>query len=146
MQIRQMKIEDYDGVYDLWIHTSGMGLNNLDDSRQGIEKYLRRNPTTCFVAEEKGRIIGAILSGHDGRRGYIYHTTVHEDFQGRGIGRELVERVMSALEAEGINKAALVAFARNESGNGFWERLGFTSREDLVYRNKSIRQMVRMDT
>lgn len=146
MIIRQMVIDDYEAVYDLWIHTPGMGLNNLDDSREGIEKYLKRNPTTCFLAEDEGKIIGAIMSGHDGRRGFIYHTTVHKDYRKLGIGKMLVQHAMQALEKEGINKVALVAFERNEIGNAFWEKMGFTDRNDLVYRNKSIHEMIRMDT
>lgn len=146
MIIRQMVIDDYEAVYDLWIHTPGMGLNNLDDSREGIEKYLKRNPTTCFLAEDEGKIIGAIMSGHDGRRGFIYHTTVHKDYRKLGIGKMLVQHAMQALEKEGINKVALVAFERNEIGNAFWEKMGFADRNDLVYRNKSIHEMIRMDT
>lgn len=144
--IRQMTIEDYEAVYELWVHTPGMGLNNVDDTKSGIERYLKRNPTTCLVAEEAGRIVGVIMSGHDGRRGFIYHTTVHADYRGQGIGRSLVQYAMQALEQEGIHKVALVAFLRNEAGNAFWEKLGFFAREDLVYRNKGIHEMVRMDT
>lgn len=69
MQIRLMTISDYNQVYELWINTPGMGLNNLDDSKEGIDRYLKRNPSTCFVAEDEGKIIGVIMSGHDGRRG-----------------------------------------------------------------------------
>lgn len=144
--IRQMKIEDYEAVYDLWIHTPGMGLNNVDDTKEGIEKYLKRNPTTCFVAEENGIIVGVIMSGHDGRRGFIHHTTVHADYRKKGIGGALVERAMQALDQEGIQKVALVAFAKNELGNTFWERQGFTDRSDLVYRNKCIHDLLRIDT
>ena len=85
-----MKIEDYEKVYDLWIHTEGMGLNTTDDSREGIAKYLLRNPNTCFVAEENGELVGVIMSGHDGRRGFIYHTTVKAEYRNRGIGKKLV--------------------------------------------------------
>lgn len=145
MKIRLMTIEDYKKVYELWINTPGMGLNNLDDSREGIEKYLKRNPLTNFVAEEDNRIIGVILSGHDGRRGYIYHTTVLPQYRKQGIGRNLVEHAMQALKEEGINKTALVAFSRNENGNAFWEKMGFTERHDLVYRNKTVNKMIRMD-
>lgn len=144
--IRVMTINDYDAVYDLWIHISGMGLNNLDDSKEGIETYLKRNPNTCFVAEEDGSIIGVIISGHDGRRGFIYHTAVKPEYRGKGIGKALVESAMEALEKEGIHKTALVVFARNETGNRFWERLGFSAREDLVYRNKAIHTLERLDT
>lgn len=144
--IRVMNIDDYDGVYDLWINTPGMGLNETDDSREGIEKYLKRNPTTCFVAEEEGKIIGVIMAGHDGRRGYIHHTAVLPEYRKQGIARSLVEHAMDALDREGINKVALVAFGSNEDGNAFWEKVGFTSRGDLVYRNKNIHELVRIDT
>ena len=146
MEIRRMAIEDYDQVYNLWINTPGMGLNNLDDSKEGIEKYLKRNPTSCFVAIDGCEIIGVILSGHDGRRGFIHHTTVSADYRRLGIGKRLVEHAMEALEKEGIHKVALVAFERNELGNSFWESIGFTSRTDLVYRNKCIHELIRMDT
>ena len=89
--IRVMTPIDYDAVYQLWRNTPGMGLNSTDDSREGIERYLRRNPTTCFVAEEDGQLVGVIMAGHDGRRGYIYHTAVLQDYRGRGIGRSLVD-------------------------------------------------------
>lgn len=146
MHIRLMRLEDYSRVYQLWLSCKGMGLNDLDDSPEGIERYLRRNPETCFVAQEDGRIVGVILSGHDGRRGFIHHTAVHPDHRGKGIGTALVEEAMAALDRCGIHKAALVVFARNQAGNDFWERRGFTSREDLVYRNRAIRELKRIDT
>lgn len=146
MQIIPMTIEDYDAVYDLWLHTPGMGLNTADDSREGIAAYLRRNPTTCFTAKEGDRLLGAIPAGHDGRRGYISHTAVREDAQRQGVGTALVEAVLEALQVEGIRKVALVVFARNEKGNAFWEKLGFTGRDDLVYRNKALAELVRIDT
>ncbi|MFY9505345.1 MAG: GNAT family N-acetyltransferase, partial [Caldicoprobacterales bacterium] len=73
MIIRRMTIDDYDQIYNLWLNTPGMGLNDIDDSRQGINKYLQRNPNTCFVAEKNTKLIGVIMSGHDGRRGYVHH-------------------------------------------------------------------------
>ncbi len=139
-------MQDYESLYRLWYNTPGMGLNTTDDSRAGIERYLRRNPSTCFVAEDGGEIVGAILAGHDGRRGFIYHTAVAIPFRGRGIGKALVERAMAALEQEGINKAALVVFSENETGNDFWEKLGFSVRDDLNYRNKNIKPLDRIDT
>lgn len=145
-EIRIMTAEDYAGVYDLWINTAGMGLNGTDDSRDGIEKYLKRNPKTCFVAEDSGKIVGVIMAGHDGRRGYIYHTAVLSTYRNQGIATALVEHAMSALDEEGINKAALVVFEKNETGNAFWEKRGFCMRDDLVYRNKNIHNLVRMDT
>nr|MBR4281129.1 GNAT family N-acetyltransferase [Clostridia bacterium] len=141
-----MTTRDYDQLRALWLSTPGMGLNDLDDSREGITKYIARNPNTSFVAEDDGIITGAIMCGHDGRRGYIHHTCVRADRQGQGIGRVLVEAALDALKSEGIHKVALVVFDRNEKGNAFWEKLGFTTREDLVYRNKALAEMVRMDT
>ncbi len=146
MKIREMKIEDYPAVYALWLNTPGMGLNDVDDSEEGISRYLTRNPRTCFVTESGGKIVGVILSGHDGRRGYIHHTCVASDVWDKGIGTRLVDAVLDALRAEGITKAALVVFEHNERGNGFWERFGFTSRPDLVYRNKVLAELKRIDT
>ena len=146
MQIRKMTINDYDGVYRLWLNTPGMGLNTSDDSKEGIEKYLLRNPDTCFVAEKEGEIAGVIMSGHDGRRGYIHHTAVKSSERAQGVGRMLVENAMAALKKEGINKVALVVFDDNETGNSFWEKIGFAARDDLVYRNKNINQLTRIDS
>ena len=145
-EIRVMTIDDYEKVYSLWMSCKNMGFNNLDDSREGIAKYLRRNPATCFVAECGDSIVGVILSGHDGRRGFIHHLAVAESCRRQGIATELLECVVSSLAAEGINKVALLVFNRNEAGNAFWEKNGFTSREDLVYRNKALVEMVRIDT
>lgn len=145
MEIRKMTIGDYEEVYALWMSCAGMGLNDLDDSREGIARFLERNPDTCFVAADP-EIVGVILVGNDGRRGYIYHTAVHPQRQRQGIGSGLVEAGVSALRKLGIHKVALVVFARNEAGNEFWERQGFTAREDLVYRNKALREMTRIDT
>ena len=144
--IRAMNIDDYNEIYDLWINTPGMGLNSTDDSREGIKRYLMRNPTSSFVAEDDGKIVGVIMSGHDGRRGYIHHTAVLPEYRRQGIAKKLVESAMNALEQDGINKVALVVFERNKTGNAFWENIGFVSRDDLVYRNKNIHELKRIDT
>ncbi len=146
MEIRVMTIGDYDPVYALWLSCSGMGLNDLDDSREGIGRYLNRNPETSFVAVEGGQVVGVIMAGHDGRRGYIHHTAVHPDARRQGVGRALVEAATEALKACGINKVALVAFSRNEVGNRFWESMGFAERNDLSYRNRALADMKRIDT
>lgn len=140
-----MFIDDYEDVYALWISCAGMGLNNLDDSRAGINQFLKRNPNTCFVATNENKLIGVIIAGNDGRRGYIYHTAVSQEYRKQGIGTELVNTALQALKNEGINKAALVVFDRNDKGNAFWERRGFTKREDIVYRNKILTEMIRID-
>ena len=144
IEYRLMNIEDYEQAYDLWI-LCGNGLNNKDDSREGIGKYLKRNPTTSFVAVCEEKVVGVILCGHDGRRGIIQHACVSPDYRRYGIGKKLVDLALEALKAEGITKVLLVAFKKNEGGNKFWESQGFTLREDLNYRNKALSEMIRID-
>ena len=146
MNIREMIETDYDQVYQLWLSCVGMGLNDLDDSKEGIARFLQRKPQTCLVAVENQTIIGAILVGSDGRRAYIYHTAVHPNYRRRGIARQLVETVLTVLDELKIHKVALVVFKRNTEGNRFWEKLGFSVREDLIYRNQARTEMTRIDT
>lgn len=146
MDIRIMEIEDYTAIYDLWMSCRGMGLNDIDDSKKGVERFLNRNPDTCFVAVENNALIGVIMAGNDGRRGFIYHTAVSPSYRHQGIATQLVDTAMTALKNIGITKVALVVFDRNENGNSFWEAQGFTSRTDLVYRNKSLVELKRIDT
>ena len=138
MNIRKMTIGDYDKVYAMWMSCKNMGFNDVDDSREGIERYLRRNPDTVFVAEDNGDIAGVILSGHDGRRGFIHHMAVAEKYRRQGIASRLVETALGALKKEGISKVALLVFKYNEAGNAFWERQGYSLRTNLNYRNKSL--------
>ena len=133
MDIRVMTMEDYPKVYELWMSIHGFGIRSIDDSKEGVEKFIRRNPTTSVVAVEGERIIGAILCGHDGRRGCFYHVCVAEDKRKQGIGKKMAVFAMQALAAEGINKVSLIAFKSNEIGNRFWQSVGWTFREDLNY-------------
>ena len=128
-----MTIEDYDQVYQLWKTIHGFGIRSIDDSREGVNRFLKRNPTTSVVAEEDGKIVGCILCGHDGRRGCFYHVCVEEQYRKHGIGRQMIVASMRALQAEGINKVSLIAFTKNDIGNAFWNRIGWTKREDLNY-------------
>lgn len=146
MNIRTMLVSDYEAVYDLWMSCAGMGLNDLDDSKEGITQFLQRNPETCFVAEVNNKIVGSILAGNDGRRGYIYHTAVHPEYRRQHIGSQLITTAMNALKRLEIHKVALVVFAKNKSGNNFWENEGFSVRDDLVYRNKALTEIKRIDT
>ena len=141
---RLMTIDDYQQAYDLWI-LCGNGLNNVDDSKEGIEKYLKRNPTTSFVAVCEQKVVGVILCGHDGRRGIIQHACVSPDHRREGVGGKLVDLALNALKDEGITKVLLVAFKKNAGGNAFWESQGFTLREDLNYRNKALADVIRID-
>ena len=132
--IRAMTIEDYPGLHDLWMTIHGFGIRSIDDSRGGVARFLKRNPTTSVVAvSEQGEVVGGILCGHDGRRGCLYHVCVREDFRRQGIGKEMVVYCMNALKAEQINKVSLIAFTKNDIGNAFWNCIGWTRREDLNY-------------
>ena len=143
---RCMTINDYDQVYALWRSCGGIGLNDVDDSREGFARFLLRNPTTCFVAVCGTRIVGTILSGHDGRRGHIYHLAVDPRYRNSGIGCQLVEKSKQTLRDCGIAKVSLVAFANNAAGNAFWESQGFSAREDVQYRNRALIHLTRIDT
>ncbi len=132
--VRTMRTEDYEGLYALWKTIRGFGMRSLDDSREGVERFLRRNPTTSVVAVDgEGAIVGGILCGHDGRRGCLYHVCVREDWRRQGIGKAMVVHCMNALKAEQVNKVSLIAFTANDIGNAFWKCIGWTRREDLNY-------------
>lgn len=133
IRIRIMVPEDYEQVYRLWCGIKGFGIRSMDDSREGVEKFLKRNPTTSVVAMDKDEIIGAILCGHDGRRGCFYHVCVKETHRKHGIGKKMAAFAMQRLQEEGINKVSLIAFKSNRGGNKFWRKVGWTFREDLNY-------------
>ena len=138
MKIKLMTIDDYEGAYALWLNTTGMGINSIDDSKEGINKYLLRNPNTCFVAYDHIKLVGVILCGHDGRRGFIYHMAVHESVRKMGIGRKLLNKSIMALQCEGIVKIACMVFTDNNRGNRFWDSVGINPRNDIIYRDKMI--------
>lgn len=133
-EIRTMRAEDYPGLKALWMTIKGFGIRSIDDSREGVERFLRRNPSTSVVAvNPAGEIVGGILCGHDGRRGCLYHVCVREDCRRNGIGKAMVVHCMNALRKEQINKVSLIAFTVNDVGNAFWNCIGWTRREDLNY-------------
>ena len=138
--IRKVTIEDYDQLLALWNSTeqSRRALNPVDDSREGIERYLKRNPDTCFAALSDGKIIGVILTGHDGRRAIIHHMCVHPDHRRMGIAGKLVKEAEQALQKEGIQKIFGLVFKDNDTANAFWESQGYSLRTNLNYRNKSL--------
>lgn len=131
--IRAMTIDDYEEVYALWMEIRGFAMRSIDDAKEGVERFVRRNPTTSMVAVSDGKIVGAILCGHDGRRGCLYHVCVKESYRKHGIGQKMVEACLAALKEEHINKVNLIAFKNNEVGNRFWQGLGWTFREDVNY-------------
>lgn len=131
--LRVMKEEDYDQVYHLWMSIHGFGIRSIDDSKEGVTRFLKRNPSTSVVAVVNQQIVGAILCGHDGRRGCMYHVCVDEQYRQHGIGKAMAVFCMKALQVEGINKVSLIAFKSNALGNRFWKDAGWTFREDLNY-------------
>ena len=131
--IRAMTLNDYEKVHDSWMKIKGFAIRSIDDSKEGVERFLNRNPGISVVAEEDGKIIGAILCGHDGRRGCMYHVCVDPDYRLKGIGKSMVVFAMEALKKEKINKVSLIAFTKNDIGNAFWKEIGWTKREDLNY-------------
>ena len=143
-RIRRAAIEDYDSIFELWNSTeqSRRALNPVDDSREGISRYLKRNPDTCFVAVVEGKLVGVILSGHDGRRGIIHHLCVRPDCRRMGIAGRLVSSAEEALRKEGIRKIFCLVFTDNDGANDFWESRGYSLRMNLNYRNKSLNQLI----
>ena len=139
--IRKMEPGDYDMIIKLWEQVPGMGLNDLDDSRDGILRMLQRNPGTCFVAEDSGEIIATIMVGTDGRRGHIYHLAVREAYRGKGTAKRMLDAAEEAVRRLGISKIFLVALKSNPEGNDFWEHIDYTVREDIVYRDRVLADM-----
>lgn len=131
--IRTMTMEDYDALHNLWMEISGFGIRSIDDSREGVERFIKRNPNTSMVAFCNDELAGGILCGHDGRRGCLYHVCVKEKYRKHGIGHEMVKACLEALKEEHINKVNLIAFQKNEIGNRFWQELGWTYRDDVNY-------------
>ena len=132
MVIAEMSIADYEEVYALWAATQGIGLSAADE-RDAITRYLARNPGMSFVArDEQGRLAGAVLCGHDGRRGFLHHLAVRPDCRGHGTGRALAERCLAALSKEGITKCHLFVYGANQGGRAFWEKIGWNERTTLV--------------
>ena len=124
---------DYDDVRALWMTIRGFGIRALDDSREDIERFILRNPTTSVVARVDGKIVGSILCGSDGRQGALYHVCVAKEYRRRGIGTQMVGFCMHQLRFMGINKVSLIAFTRNDAGNAFWNKIGWTRRTNVNY-------------
>ena len=129
--VRTMTIDDYEEVSLLWHKIKGFSIRSIDDSREGVARFLKRNPDSSVVAVEDSRVVGAILCGHDGRRGCLYHVCVHEDYRKQGIGQKMVEACLAALKREHVNKVNLIAFKKNDIGNHFWQGMGWTFRDQI---------------
>lgn len=143
--IREMTMDDYDAMYQLWSHTEGMGLSEADAPEQ-IDRYLKRNPGCCYVAVDtqfasRNGIVGTLLAGHDGRRGYLYHMAVAAANRGQGIARQLITHSMQALEQQGIDKAHLFVMNTNEDGKAFWTAIGWEQRLGLDVFSREIKSL-----
>jgi ribosomal protein S18 acetylase RimI-like enzyme len=125
-----MAPHDYDEVLALWRACPGVGLS-ASDTREVVTRFIGANPELSFVAREEGRLVGAVLCGHDGRRGYITHLAVAPDARRQGLARELVERCLGALGREGIGKCHLFVFTDNADARSFWKATGWTERTEL---------------
>jgi N-acetylglutamate synthase len=122
---------DYDEVMALWSSTEGLTLREAD-SRDAIERYLARNPCLSFIAREEGQLVGAVLAGTDGRRGYLQHLAVAPSQRSQGLGRALAERAVAALRAVGIAKCHLMVRQENAEARAFWEHVGWSERADIT--------------
>lgn len=136
MLIREMKIEDYHQVYVLWemVHLQ----LKKSDERAEILRMLERNPSTCLVGEEDGRLIAAVMGGFDGRRGMVHHLAVHPDYQGRGYGRLLMEDLEARWLKMGVMKVNLFVVSQNKDVLGFYEQLGYQERYELITMSKNL--------
>ena len=130
-KIRTMVSSDYDEVYELWYSIKSFAIRQIDDSRDGIVKFLKRNKTTCAVAVCDGKIIGSILCGHDGREACFYHVCVREDMRNHGVATHMVNYIIDKLNKLNINKIRLVAFKNNKLGNKFWKDIGFAQNKNI---------------
>jgi N-acetylglutamate synthase len=138
MKIEEMTINDYADVFALWQSCEGIGLHDDVDSKEGIAAYLKRNGGLSFIVRRQGKLVGAVLCGHDGRRGYLHHLAVDSEYRKKGIGKALVEHVMSKLEKAGIRKCHIFVFGDNVAGQKFWKRVGWNMRRDLRIMSYSV--------
>lgn len=135
--ISPFRIGSYDEVFLLWQQCEGIGLSDAD-SRENIRVYLDRNPGLSFIATVDGAVVGTILAGHDGRRGYIHHLAVHPKFRRQGLAGRLVNRCLKCLAASRIRKCHIFVFGKNADGMAFWTSVGWTVRSDISMMSKTI--------
>lgn len=134
-QIRSFLLSDYDEAYQLWARCEGIGLSSAD-SLEAISAFLDRNPGLSRVAISQSRLVGAVLCGQDGRRGYIHHLAVDQAYRKQGIGRALAESCLQALHENGIQKCHIFVYQDNEPGKDFWKNGNWISRDELLVFSK----------
>jgi len=135
--IEPMVPADFDEVLRLWHQTEGVGLSE-SDTPANLAPYLERNPSMSFVAREGGTIVGAVLCGHDGRRGYLHHLAVDKQCRRRGLGTQLVNACLDRLATLGILKCNIFLYAENAEGKLFWDNHGWKTRGDLQVLQKTL--------
>jgi ribosomal protein S18 acetylase RimI-like enzyme len=138
IELRTMKNDDYDMVYNLWKESEGLKLN-ADDSRECVFNFLERNPGLSFIAIDQGKLVGAALCGHDGRHGYIHNLAVNKTHQKQGIGKSLVGRCMFELIKLGIHRCHLYVEGDNQNGINFWKKLGWEQRIEMISMSQPLR-------
>ena len=137
IQILEMTINDYDETIELWKNSPGIALSKAD-SKPKIAQFIKHNPGLGFVARDGNKLVGAVLCGNDGRRGYLYHLAVAKDHQHLGIGKKLTEKVLTALQAQGIEKCHIFVIADNLEGMRFWQKTGWKKRDDIFVMSKDL--------
>lgn len=138
MTIEEMTIADYGKVAALWQNDEGIGLRDDVDSETGVAIYLQRNPGMSFVARDGTKLIGAVLCGHDGRLGFLYHLVVEQSYRRKGVGEILVEKAAAKLSKLGISMCFAFVYADNVGGQQFWEGIGWSVRTDVKVISKNI--------
>ena len=141
IEIKEFSMLDYKEAKDFWASMPEVGLDDAD-SISSMELFLKRNPELSFVARLDGKLIGAVLCGHDGRRGYLHHLATHPDFRSKGIGKRLLNTCLSALDRQGISRCNIFIFSNNEKGKGFWKKVGWTTYYGLELMYTNVEQIV----
>jgi N-acetylglutamate synthase len=137
INFRNMKPRDYSQLIKLWKETPGIGISSSDD-KEKIKIFLKKNNRTCFVAEDEKEIIGTILCGNDGRRGYIYHLVVSENYRNKGIASRLVEYSLEGLKSDNIDKCHLFVYETNKNAIKYYLRKDWKQRKELIILSKDV--------
>jgi ribosomal protein S18 acetylase RimI-like enzyme len=128
---------DFPVVFRLWQITEGIGLNE-SDKPEAFAAFLTRNPGMSQVALAGTEIVGTLMCGHDGRRGYLHHLAVAQAHRHQGLGRTLVEKCLRVLAAQGIAKCNIYLFADNPGGRTFWAHNGWDERAEIQVLQKRV--------
>jgi putative acetyltransferase len=137
IEILPMAIDDLEDVTVLWDATEGVGMNESDGPEQ-LRGFLDRNPGLSLIARDGSRLVGAVLCGHDGRRGFLYHLAVLTDYRKRGLGRAMVDRCLKSLSMLGLLRCNILIYVDNHSGEQFWKTAGWYDRSELKLLQRDI--------